>query len=61
MAFLSIVKVLADPEQRRGSLFVNFGGPGIPGTGDWMRDRVPEMMEQTGGKYDIVRSVTVIQ
>jgi hypothetical protein len=56
MASLSIVRMLADPKkQRRGSLFTNFGGPGIPGTGDWMRMRAPRMMEQSGGEYDIIR------
>jgi hypothetical protein len=60
-ASLSILRLLADPSRRRGSLFANFGGPGVPGTGDWMRIRAPEMMEQSGGEYDIVRSITVIQ
>jgi len=60
-ASLSILRLLADPRKRRGSLFANSGGPGVPGTGDWMRIRAPEMMEQSGGEYDIVRSITVIQ
>jgi hypothetical protein len=60
-ASLSILRLLADPMKRRGSLFVNFGGPGVPGTGDWMRIRAPDVMEQSGGEYDIVRSITAIQ
>ena len=57
MASLSIMRLLADPETRLGSLFTNPGGPGIQGTGDYMRWRGPEIMEQSGGRYDIVRSL----
>jgi hypothetical protein len=52
---LSIIRLLADTEKRRGSLYANFGGPGIQGTGDYFRQRAVEMMEQSGGEYDIVR------
>jgi hypothetical protein len=56
MASLSIMRLLADPDRRLGSLFTNPGGPGVPGTGDYMRMRAVEIMEQSGGLYDIVRS-----
>jgi len=52
---LAIMRLLADPDKRRGSLFTNPGGPGVDGTGDYMKARVLEMMEQSGGEYDIVR------
>jgi hypothetical protein len=58
MASLSIMRLLANPERRRGSLFTNPGGPGVQGTGEYMRMRAPQIMEQSGGEYDIVRSVT---
>jgi len=61
LASLSILRLRAYPERRRGTLFANFGGPGVEGTGNWMRTRAPEMMEQSGGEYDIVRCAEVVQ
>lgn len=57
MASLSIMKLPAIGK-RKGSLFTNPGGPGLGGTGEWLRMRAPDMLEQSGGEYDIVRSVT---
>ncbi|KZP14816.1 hypothetical protein FIBSPDRAFT_935588 [Athelia psychrophila] len=53
-ASLSILRLLADEDKRRGSLFTNPGGPGISGTGDYQRARSLDMMDQSGGEYDIV-------
>jgi hypothetical protein len=61
MGSLSIMRLLANPEERLGSLFTNPGGPGVQGTGEFMRMRAPEIMEQSGGQYDIVRLVTAVE
>ncbi|KAF7972928.1 hypothetical protein HWV62_16588 [Athelia sp. TMB] len=53
-ASLSILRLLADANKRRGSIFTNPGGPGISGTGDHQRERSLNMMEESGGQYDIV-------
>ncbi|KZP14819.1 hypothetical protein FIBSPDRAFT_796394 [Athelia psychrophila] len=53
-ASLSILRLLADKDTRRGSLFTNPGGPGVSGTGDYQRERSLDMMEESGGEYDIV-------
>ncbi|KZP19421.1 hypothetical protein FIBSPDRAFT_1025314, partial [Athelia psychrophila] len=53
-ASLSILRLLADSDKRRGSIFTNPGGPGISGTGEHQRERALDMMEKSGGEYDIV-------
>ena len=55
---LSIMKLPATGK-RKGSLFTNPGGPGVEGTGQWLRSRAPDMLEQSGGEYDIVRLVAI--
>lgn len=54
-ASLSIMRLLADADKRRGSIFTNPGGPAVAGTGDYQRARSLDMMEQSGGEYDIIR------
>jgi hypothetical protein len=52
---LSVVRLRADPKKRRGTIFSNPGGPGVPGTGYYIRTTGVDMMRKSGGEYDIVR------
>ncbi|KII86940.1 hypothetical protein PLICRDRAFT_274828 [Plicaturopsis crispa FD-325 SS-3] len=53
-ASLSVVRLLAHPEKRKGSLFTNPGGPGVPGTGAYNRERMRDILRKTSGNFDIV-------
>ncbi|KAF7978424.1 hypothetical protein HWV62_592 [Athelia sp. TMB] len=48
------MRLRTDAKKRRGSLFTNPGGPGVSGTGEFHRERSLDIMEQSGGYYDII-------
>jgi len=51
---LAVIRHLASrPGQRIGSLFVNFGGPGVPGVAT-VRERGERLDGLGGGRFDVV-------
>ncbi len=51
---LAVIRHLASlPEQRIGSLFVNFGGPGVPAVAE-VREKGERLDKLGGGRFDVV-------